>query len=410
MNKELKIGDATEATDHTGVVVSSPETPTPYLNHKSTIERRGKRLEELGVTLCRRENGSWGIEWPGIDEDLLSFRQAVKLLWNSRELPDEEFRLAILPKIFNELSSSPSFQFLSNVYGSRQESTLEHSRLVAEMVVTDGLESKFWLRLMAVYHDIGKGLISDIEAHSELEGVRYKISPDSDHDHAVLSFSMLQELIVRASTELQEMGGFVGDNPGDFVKPVKFHHILEAMALGKITPEELVQLIGPTSKNFLNTLPLMLADMGAAGKLNYFVENIDALLHALEVSNMSIEEQQIINDWIAIILPTVLERMLVEEPSLDNLDLQLSFYNKVQEFIKTLLINVEEIAKDSEDRDELRAILSQALLALFDRIEGLAKKYEYNMKELYKLLLEIIGNPEYSRVLEISFISLLAQP
>lgn len=265
-----------------------------YLNPDgdANLQYLDELLGKRGAHFYQRPDGSKGIEWPTLEEDLLAFEDVLQIIFDALvdyddDSSDFKFRILQLPEIIGILeASSPLFRDLAISYGRRRgESTSDHTWKVARMAVTDGLppEKVIMARVQALFHDIGKYFIVEEAAQAQGSQTRQQLSRDPAHHHAAISALMLDELLYRVEGDLREVL-----NPDyslvrqEYSQPVRLHHGLEAVALKHITPEELARLIAVVPGDMASSVVLMLADMGAAANPEYLSENIDALFRVMD--------------------------------------------------------------------------------------------------------------------------------
>lgn len=348
-----------------------------------------------------------GIHWDTFDEDLVVFEEVIRLILESVDLlvmSDREFRITAIPELISILeNNSPLFKILADTYSKRPESTLEHIKIVSRMIATDGLlaEEVLLARVQALFHDIGKVLIIDDSTKNSEGRLVRRLSNDRSHHHAQLSALMLEELLMGLEDDLKYVLS-IGNNheTAMFSQSVRLHHGLEAVAVGYLTPQEMAVLLKSVPNSVANSVILMLADMGAAGNLDFLTENLNALFKILEefdksdIDNEFGSQQELEN-----ILTNALARIIYEMKHEDWVSLGSSDDEMVVQKIisvmtniSTLLSNAEVLADDSRSKENLLAIISRAAIVIAGKIEA-----SLNMR---KEMIEASLKPQVEQIIQ----------
>lgn len=366
-----------------------------YLNPDgvANLQHLDELLEKRGAHFYQRSDGSRGIEWPTLEEDLLAFEEVLQIIFDALvddyyDGSDSEFRSFQLPDIIEILeTSSPLFRDLAMSYGRRKESTSDHIWKVARMAVADGLppEKVIMARIQALFHDMGKHFVVEETTQDQDGKIRQQLSRDPAHHHAAISALMLDELLYRVEGDLAET--LYLNNPSkreEYSHPVGLHHGLEAVVLEHITPEELARLIAVVPESMANAVILMLADMGAAANPEYLSENIDALFKVIDAYSRQEGGELIfknnpnaLEEIIANSLARVIYEMQQDEwLSLSSID-DAMVINKIVAImnnINLLLPRFEAIAVSSEQQKKLFSVISRALIVVAEKIETTLRK------------------------------------
>lgn len=143
------------------------------------------------------------LQWLTFDQDSEVFVSVMRLLWQHKNMSDQEFVLEIHPQALSLLEKSPLFEQLGSptiqvTKAHRGVTPKQHTSNVEQMLKTDKAQffgyQKFLLRLAAYYHDIGKGVSAGIPQQEIISLMNEYSNPKHSYpDHDVISTLVLRQ-------------------------------------------------------------------------------------------------------------------------------------------------------------------------------------------------------------------------
>jgi hypothetical protein len=240
-----RIKKETEAkTRQAEFAVKKAETRAKYYSlltgetNKAEVGRLTQLLDEQQFTYSIDQNTGdvENIDWETKEQDFAAFSVVIQRIRDTVHLTDEQFRSVIID-IFDELViNSPLYSRLNNDNIKRSEAhidnPLQHTISVGVNSITTGLDpwKVFWARLDFVMHDLGK---------------IGKAFGDHTNVHAEKSSRLWREYLLKHPIdELNVENETVRRKLIDqFLSPVRYHHLPEAVQFGVFSDEEAFALI-----------------------------------------------------------------------------------------------------------------------------------------------------------------------
>lgn len=373
---------------------------------KLSRERRAEQWDLTEIKWYRRPDKTQGITWPTLQADIAAFVEVLNQLSEHLMDPyanDTGYRVALLPELSEYLvNESPLFAKLARTRGRRPEDVAAHTWQVNRMAVTATLSSKmdvFRSRIQQLYHDTGKALTIGAEMRAADGQTEYRLGSDPYHDHAFFSAAILDELLYQVGLQYPEWSDFL--NPVErklFWVPVLIHHGLEDVAEERIQAQDFVSLIRDIPDVFVNSVVLMFADLGAAGKTEYIAENTIAMVEVLDAyialrqERGDFAESEAFEKLIAQSLSRVFYEMNQPEAWSISSTNEQAVVDKIEAITTTIRLIFGKLEAFSEvdeaGKDRLVPIIATAVERL---LADISEKLDANFRELYDRFVKILG-------------------
>lgn len=331
--------------------------PNPHTS--SVTERPEVILPEFKIT------------WPTPElkeQDHKIFFEACQMIIRTLNLDDEAFSHSTLPKIFSVLQKSFLFRQLYSKVSKSQNNTVQHHiETVPTLVKTDtiDLQERFILRIVAVFHDIGKA---------------FNIGRDQVHYHALIASNIISwfmdtyqnefvhhlSLFDKSSGEkvisVDGNGAALNSREGlerqflglknQITEIIRLHHVLEQIDKGVLDLETVAAIFESSGINPLVFGQFIIADGSSVIPDNekyakFLIQNLDALVQLVDL---------------------LAYQNFLDEETLSQ-DIKLSFAQSLQHIISEVASSVvglpEKIQKIiREIADKIDTVLAVALLNL----------------------------------------------
>jgi hypothetical protein len=267
------------------------------------------------ATIFRWENrdGLPVIDWFDKEVDEEIFQQIVNYLFVTADWDDELFVQEGLPAIEAMLGDSPLFSGLKSreivvTEPHKGVTPYEHTMNVVRELNTASVPNRdvVLLRLLAVYHDIGKGAAAGLR-RDEIEYLMEKHGHEhhSHPSHAELAVLALRELINGSKTTLAADETFWED----FEFIVLEHHIFSDLAYNNKTTEEVVNYFKSLNIRDLALVYLLCrADLGStAGHREHWPKNVQFFVSMFDTVWKELSSEQAQPFYLALLLLKELE-------------------------------------------------------------------------------------------------------
>jgi hypothetical protein len=274
----------------------------PFAHYLAAQPETGLRIEY--------QEGQLGVEWEGSEIDEVIFQRVFKLLIATDEYDDDQFLTEIVPAVEKLIKNSPLFMRLQSpdIVVTKAHTGItpyEHTLAVARQLKTDKLNprDRVMLRLLAFYHDVGKGL----SAGMSREKIQAAMQEHDHKAHSHPSHSELAVLMIRKLYQTLKDSIFVDKY---FWQDLEFvtleHHLFQDIQQGKITLEQVIEYCSALDiKNLALIFVLCRADLGSTEKHRpYWPDNIDYFVELFRQVEGTIDMEAAAAFLIALNLPT----------------------------------------------------------------------------------------------------------
>jgi hypothetical protein len=213
--------------------------------NEAQLKRKTRDILAQHDSFYRYDEGT-GLTWESFEEDSLVFTQVCDYLWQTAELADAEFvpnivsirELVLSSQVFSRLTS----QAIRVTAGHEGARPFDHTiNVLSKLKTTDDStkNERFILRLSALFHDAGKGLVADLISDPEIATL-FKNGEHTHPDHAVISALILSKF----GQEYKKNNYSDDENLAQLVDQASLiilhHHLFQDLIDNKASLEEVV--------------------------------------------------------------------------------------------------------------------------------------------------------------------------